>query len=128
MLEWDRRTRASPTPSEVRSYRLGSDTFFFKLYANPSGAPSSDRLLKGMYFPLGYWTSLVASPEVRGPRGGVQITYDNAGRYLTNTHFVDLVGGGWVGSSPKSEKMINDVVAQALDARHSVTLATSQGA
>ena len=128
MLQWDRRTRATPTPSDLRSYRLGSDAFFFKLYANPIGAPTSDRLLRGMYFPLSYWTSLIASPEVRGPRGGVQITYDNTGRYLTNTDFVGRVGGGWIGSSQQSEKMINDVVAQALDARHSVTLATSQRA
>ena len=128
MLQWDRRTRATPTPSDLRSYRLGSDAFFFKLYANPIGAPTSDRLLRGMYFALSYWTSLIASPEVRGPRGGVQITYDNTGRYLTNTDFVGRVGGGWIGSSQQSEKMINDVVAQALDARHSVTLATSQRA
>ena len=117
MLEWDRRTRASPMPSDLTSYRLGSDAFFFKLYANPIGAPTPDRLLRGMYFPLSYWTSLIASPEVRGPRGGIQITHAECRRrYLTNTHFIGLVGDGWVGTSPQNAEMINDVIAQALDA------------
>lgn len=126
MLEWDRRTRPRLGPTDLASYRLGTDAFFFKLYANPIGAPTPDRLLRGMYFPLSYWTSLVASPDARGPRGGVQITYENAGRYLTNTDFISLVGGGWVGTSVQSETMISNVVTQSLDAGHSVTLATSQ--
>ena len=126
MLKWDGRTRATPTPFDMISYRLGSDAFFFKLYANPIGAPTSDRLLPGMYFPLSYWTSLMDSPEVRGPRGGVRITYDNAGRYLTNTDFIGLVGDAWVGTSLQSEKKINAVIEQAVDAGHSVTLAASQ--
>ena len=128
MLDWDRRVRPVPEPSDLPSYRLGSDAFFFKLYANPAGAPAPDELLKGMYFPLSYWTSLLASPDVLGPRGGVQITYENAGRYLTNTDFVGLVEDGWVGTSPQSEKMITEVVGQSLDAGHSVTLAALQRA
>ena len=100
----------------MSSYRLGNGTFFFKVYPNPIGAPTKDGLLRGMYFPLSYWTSLVASPEVRGPRGGVRITYENSGRHLTNTQFADLVGSGWVGSSPQHEKMLTDVIAEALAA------------
>ncbi len=74
------------------------------------------------------WTSLVASPEARGPRGGVRIAYENAGRYLTNTQFADLVGSGWVGSFPQDEKMLTDVIAQSLEASHSITLAIAQAA
>lgn len=128
MLEWDRLMRATPTPSDVDSFRLGSDAFFFKLYSNPVGAPMSDRLLQGMYFPLSYWSSLLESPGVRGPQGGIRITYENAGRYLTNTDFIGLVGNAWVGTSPKSEKKINEVIENSLRAGHSVTLAASQWA
>lgn len=128
MRDWNLRVRSHDECGDFSSYRLGSDAFFFKVYANPRGVPAQDGLLRGMYFPLGYWTSLVASPEVQGPRGGVRITYENAGRYLTNTQFADLVGSGWVGSLPQNEQLINDVVAQALGARHSVTVAVARGA
>ena len=128
MKKWDMRTRPHTKSPDLSSYRLGGDAFFFKIYANPIGVPAQDGLLRGMYFPLSYWTSLAASPEVRGPKGGVRITYDNAGRYFTNTQFADLVGSGWVGSSPQDEKMLANVIAQALGARHSVTLAVAQRA
>ena len=128
MTAWDNLIRAHSTSPDLRSYRLGSDAFFFKIYANPIGALTSDRLLKGMYFPLSYWNALVASPEALGPRGGVRITYDNAGRYFNNTAFTGLVGNGWVGSPPQGEMMLANVIAQALGSRHSVTLAVAQQA
>ncbi len=127
MKTWSLRMSSGLQSSNLSSYRLGSDAFFFKVYANPLRFPISEGLLKGMYFPLSYWNLLVDSPEVRGPRGGVRITHGNAGRYLTNTQFADLVGSGWVGSSPKDEEMLADVLAEALQARHSVTLAIARG-
>lgn len=126
MKEWDLRTRNTPDASDLLSYRLGRDAFFFKVYSNPMGAPPQAGLLQGMYFPLSYWTSLVDSPEVRGPRGGVRITYGNSGRHFTNTQFAYLVGGGWVGSVPESESLIADVITQALADRHSVTMAVAR--
>ena len=128
MVEWDRQTQARPTTPDLSTYRLGQDAFFFKVYPNPLGAPPPAGLLKGMYFPLSYWSPLIASPGVRGPRGGVQITYKNAERYLTNTQFTDLVGRGWVGSSSQDERMFVDVIEQSLSASHSITLAVAQPA
>ena len=127
-MKWDLWMRAHPTSPGLPSYRLGSDTFFFEIYPNPMAVPAPHGLLRGMYFPLSYWTSLIGSPEVRGPRGGVRITYQNARRYLTNTQFADLVGSGWVGSPPQGEAILANVIAQALRARRSVTLAIAQQA
>ena len=126
MKDWDLRTRNTPDPSDLLSYRLANDAFFFKVYSNPTGAPPQEGLLPGMYFPLSYWTPLVASPDTRGPRGGVRITYENSGRHLTNTQFAYLVGGGWVGSVPERETMIREVIAQELADRHSVTVAVAR--
>ena len=128
MKAWDSKIRAYPTSPDLTSYRLGRDAFFFKIYANPIGALTPDRLLKGMYFPLSYWTALIASPEARGPRGGVVITHDNSGRYFNNTEFTGLVGDGWIGSTPQGEMILANLVAQALEARHSVTLAVAEQA
>lgn len=123
MRKWDKLTRASGPASDLESYRLINDAFFFKLYSNPQGQPPQDQLLKGMYFPLSYWNTLLASPQVRGPREGVVINYDNAGRYLNNTGFTHLVGSGWAGTAPQTERLIGQVIAEALDGRHSVTIA-----
>ena len=128
MKTWDGMMRACPTPPDLPSYRLGRDAFFFKIYANPIRILSPDRLLKGMYFPLSYWNALIASRAVRGPRDGVRITYDNVGRYFNNTEFTDLVGNGWVGSPPQVEVLLTSVIGQALENRHSVTLAVAQQA
>ena len=126
MKAWDSRIRAYPSLLDLTSYRLGRDAFFFKIYANPIGALTPDRLLKGMYFPLSYWTALIASPEARGPRGGVRISYDNAGRYFNNTAFTGLVGDGWIGSPPRGEMILANLIAQALQSGHSVTMAAAQ--
>lgn len=123
MQEWDELTRVGGSPSDLGSYRLINDAFFFKLYSNPQGPPPKDQLLKGMYFPLSYWNALIASPQIRGPKGGLVISYDNAGRYLNNTAFTHLVGNGWAGTSPLKEGTINRVIAEALEGRRSVTIA-----
>ncbi|MCC6238099.1 MAG: hypothetical protein IT299_11085 [Dehalococcoidia bacterium] len=128
MLGWDARTKVRRQPAGLSEYRLGNDAFFFKVYHNPVGGPPPSGLLRGMYFPLSYWKSLVESPRIRGPRGGARITYENAERHLTNTQFADLVGNGWLGSSAQDEKMLANVVNQALGARHSITLAIAQSA
>ena len=126
MRDWDVRTRIQQDSDALLAYRLGNDAFFFKVYANPTDSLPQEGLLQGMYFPLSYWTSLVASPDVRGPRGGIRITYENSGRHLTNTQFADLVGSGWIGSLPQREELIRDVIAQALGASHSVTVAVAR--
>lgn len=126
MVDWDRRIRPSQVSSDLPAYRLGGDAFFFKIYANPIGAPPPGQLLKGMYLPLSYWESLIASPVARGPRGGIRITYENAQRHLTNTQFAGLVGNGWIGSSPLAETALTGVIADRLASRHSVTLAMEQ--
>ena len=51
-----------------------------------------------MYFPLPLFELILESPEARGPLGGTALGWHNAQRYLTNTDFVRLVQGGWIGS------------------------------
>lgn len=126
MIAWDQRLRSNRLPSELDGYRLGSDAFFFKLYANPRETPPPTGLLRGMYLPLSYWTQLVTSASTLGPRGGRLITYENAKRHLTSRQFADLVGSGWLGTMPRDESMLTRVIADALDAGHSVTVAVSR--
>ena len=127
-MAWDRRIRAEAPPKGVSAYRLGADSFFFKLYANPRARPPLQGLLRGMYLPLSYWTSMLGAPATLGPRGGRLVTYENIHRYLNTSQFVDLVGDGWLGSPVASERVIKEVIAHALEQRHSVTLASASRA
>ncbi len=105
------------------AYRLHAGACFFKLCPAEVIDPTSTDMLRGMYLPLDYWERLVDSPAVAGPRGGIRVTFENAGRYFNNTLFVQLAQDGWVGSRVQHARAITDYVWAALDGDHSVTLA-----
>jgi hypothetical protein len=122
-----RRIVASPdAPSSIELFRLDPNGVYLKLCPSTTTEAFSDELIKGMYLPLAYWDALVDSPNVRGPRGGVAVTYDNVGRYMNNTTFIELVGASWIGSRGVSSKQIADVIRDSLASR-SVILAEARG-
>jgi hypothetical protein len=83
--------------------------------------------VSGMYLPLALWDALVKTAQARGPRGGLAVGFHNAGRYLTNTQFAELVRGGWIGTRTSSSHELTELVLDALDAGRSVTVAAAAG-
>ncbi len=64
-----------------------------------------------MYFPLDLFELLLDSPSIRGPAKTLPITWDNAaGRYLTNTTFINLMQDGWIGSTGLTTDHLQAVV------------------
>lgn len=112
--------------SQTDGYRLHSRTFYFKLCPEITLNPLSTDLIKGMYIPLDYWELLIRSPQVVGPRGGIQITYENVGRHINNTLFIDLVQHGWIGSRSNETIDLTNIIRQSIENNHSVVIATSQ--
>lgn len=96
MLELE--SRGWQTPEHHEDYRIGPTATYLKL-CRPDMTLWERGLSRGMYLPVPYVKLLVESPSVKGPRGGVRITYENVGRYLTNTQFVELFQSGFIGSS-----------------------------
>jgi hypothetical protein len=76
-----------------------------------------------MYLPLDYWKSLAVDPATEGPRGGRLITYENVGRRLTNSEFVALVAGAWVGTTIPQSAMLEKVIESVIQTGKTVTLA-----
>jgi hypothetical protein len=70
-----------------------------------------------MYLPLAYWDVLVDSPDVLGPRGGVRVDFDNVGRHINNTLFIDLVSSAWIGSRGVNTERITAIVRESLETR-----------
>jgi hypothetical protein len=123
-LERMRRIRSTARGKAVNGFRLHAGCCFLKLCKPVASVNYSPReLVTGMYLPLDYYDELVMSDIVRGPRGGVSISYENVDRYMNNDLFVQLVRGAWVGSRGVTTKRLTDLVVAGLDAGHSMTVA-----
>jgi hypothetical protein len=94
----------------LSDWRLSPEPFYVKLVEGSLTRQKYKRLVPGMYFPLGLFELLLESPGVRGRHGGVGIGWHNAGRYLTNTDFLGLVQGGWIGSQADQTETITHAI------------------
>ena len=98
-----------PTASDAEEWRLSPDPFFFKLVPDLRARPPEHRLSEGMYLPLGYLEALLQSPTL-----GKTIGYHNAGRWFSNTQFVELMTSGFIGSSGKLTGDLTELISQSL--------------
>lgn len=106
-------------------YRLHGGVFYFKLCPKVIPEPLSESMLKGMYIPVDYWVRLVNDPSTRGPHGGTRVTYENVGRYLYNTLFVQLLSAGWIGSRDVATTAISKIIRAGVEEGRSVLLAAA---
>lgn len=105
------------------SFRLHGSPFVLKLCARHLFNPDDSGLFPGMYLPLEYWRRLVQDPATLGERGGRLVTYENVGRKLTESEFVSLVAGGWMGTGAAQSGLLEGVVREVLEHGKAVVLA-----
>lgn len=101
-------------PTAVWESRLSADPFYIKLVNPDLQAGAHRRLVPGMYFSLELFELLQSFPGVQGPKGGVAIGWHNAPRYLTNTQFIELVRGGWLGTRGQASALLNRLIGEVL--------------
>lgn len=121
-IERMRRIQAQPGSVEIEDWRLSTEPFYIKLCDGLMSRPQNNRLVMGMYFPLGLFEILLESPQVLGPKGGKAIGWHNAGRYLSNGEFVELLKHGWIGSAGATTAGIAAIVNASLARKRSVTV------
>lgn len=109
--------------SKIGDFRLNHDPFFLKFCPRIVLNPHDTGRTKGMYLPLEYWDRLSRDPQILGPRGGRALSYDNAGRYITETEFVNIVAKAWVGSSCEQSDLLELAVTTALETGRAVVIA-----
>ncbi|MFZ1989933.1 MAG: hypothetical protein WAW96_09195 [Alphaproteobacteria bacterium] len=107
----------------LAGYRLNADPFYFKLCKRSDFDPDNTGLFGGMYLPLEYWKVLVKDPRTKGPRGGRAVGFENVGRKLSNSEFVQLVASGYIGSRVYQTSFINALIEQVLKEGKAITLA-----
>jgi hypothetical protein len=119
---WRELQRGEPD-SRLHGYRLKDNPFFLKLCPRIVFDPDDASLIKGMYLPLEYWRRLEADESIEGRFEGRGVTFDNAGRYLNNTSFAELVANGWIGTTLSQTAILDPVIHQILESGRTVTIA-----
>ena len=125
-LERMRKIKPATRPSTHEGFRFHPGCCFLK-FCKPVTTLDhpAQQLVAGFYLPIEYYDLLVASDAVRGPRGGIALTYEGVPRQLTNDTFVALVRGGWIGSHGATTKALTDIVVAGLNDGHSMTVAAA---
>jgi hypothetical protein len=108
------------------AYRLSGDGFFFKFCSRVQLEVLSESLLPGMYLAREHIQAILADPAAHGPRGGRQITFENAGRHLSNTLFAELLRDGWIGTRTLASAQVAQIVRDCLDGDRAVVLARAR--
>ena len=120
MRSLSRSATVAGSPSE---YRLNDSGMYLKLCPSTSRSLEPSDLIRGMYLPLEYWDLALASSLTLGERGGRVVTFDNIGRHMSNSLFVELVASGWIGSRGPTTANVTDIVRASLSGERSVLLA-----
>jgi hypothetical protein len=105
------------------SFRLHGNPFFLKLCARHVFNPDDGGLFPGMYLPLDYWRRLVLHEATEGTRGGRLVTFENVGRKLSESEFIPLVAGAWVGTGISQSTVLERVVREVIENGKAITLA-----
>ncbi len=109
--------------SAIDGFRLTENPFFLKLCSRIVFNPDDVSLVPGMYLPLDYWKLLEGDPGIRGPRGGLRVSYENAKRHFDNTEFATIVSKAWVGTTPSQSQQLQEVIRETLETGKAVAIA-----
>jgi hypothetical protein len=112
-----------PANTAHDGFRLMENPFFLKLCSRLVFNPDDIGLVPGMYLPLEYWKLLIQSPSIQGPRGGLRVTFENAGRHFDNSSFTTIVSKAWVGTTPSQSDVLKEVIRQTLETGKAVAIA-----
>ena len=114
---------AVPADESCDGYRFGTDPFFLKFCSKLLSHEDKGHV-PGIYIPLSYWKRLVKTPAARGKKGATVVYAETFGRrHFTPTHFIDMVGRGWIGTSALQTDVLAPYLRAALQGNRGLVLA-----
>ena len=128
MNSFKKQLAACPPDQSPRGFRFSDDPFFLKICRRVQLNPDSKGLFPGMYFPLQLWERVAVDRATLGPQGGRFINYMNAHRRMTNSEFVNLVKGGWIGTTLPQSAVAQKIIEEGLRTGKSITFAIKDDA
>jgi hypothetical protein len=112
-----------PPNNHRDGFRLNENPFFLKLCPRIVFQPDDVSLVPGMYLPLDYWKVLAIHPSLKGPRGGLRVTYKNVGRHFENTDFIKLVAKAWIGTNTNQSSILKNLIREVIKTGKAVAIA-----
>lgn len=109
--------------TKVSEYRLYPRACWIKLCDKQPFAPNGTDLIPGMYMPLDYYDALMQSDLTLGPQGARLIDRERLPRWITNTLFITLMTGGWIGSRGLHTDHLGRLIESTLAAHRSLVIA-----
>ncbi len=106
--------------NEPTDYRLNRSPFFFKFVKRKIVDNSHQSFLVS----LEHLNQILASPESRGPKGGVRLSYNTLnGTYLRESDMTGLIRSGYVGTHRVETEALAPIIASVANGNKAVVLA-----
>lgn len=121
------RYRALPVAAAAttaRDWRLSEDAFFVKLVRDDLPKPSENKLVQGMYLPVGLVDLLLGDAQVERRSKGWSA--DSITTYLSNNEFLNLAKQGYIGTRGSTTEHLQDLILGAFQAGRGVVLTVDE--
>jgi len=114
------RMRLPAFHGEVKDYRLERNPFFFKFVKRKVVDDSHQSFVVS----LDHLNQILASPEARGPKGGIRVSYEALdGTYLRETDMISLIRSGYVGTYRAETKALATIISEVVKGNKALVLA-----
>lgn len=101
-------------------YRLSHNPFFFKLVKRKIVEDSHQSFL----ISLDHLNQIIASPEAKGPKNGIRLSYDAlGGTYLREADMINLIRSGYVGTHREETKALATIIDEVSRGNKAIVLA-----
>ncbi len=103
----------------LNDYRLNRDPFFFKFVKRiaKNNKPQS------LFISIDHLKQLLASPDSRGPRNGIRISYNALnGTYLREADMIGLIRSGYIGTHKVESAALATIIQEASEGNKAIVL------
>ncbi len=101
-------------------YRLNHNPFFFKFVKRKNVDDSHQSFVVS----LAHLKQIIASPEARGPKDGIRLSYDTLnGTYLRQADIISLIRSGYVGTHRAETEELSTIISEAANGNKALVLA-----
>lgn len=104
----------------LTDYRLSRNPFFFKFVKRKIVDDSHQSFLVS----LDHLNQILASPEARGPKDGIRLSYDTLdGTYLREADMISLIRSGYVGTHRVETEALAMIISEVANGNKALVLA-----
>jgi hypothetical protein len=104
----------------ITDYRLNRNPFFFKFVKRKIVDDSHQSFLVS----LDHLNQILTSPEARGPRGGIRLSYEALdGTYLRESDLISLIRSGYIGTHRAETEILATIISEVANGNKALVLA-----